>query len=89
VPGLGTLDGEARALPALLSADRRPASLGCLILDRGRAARHPHVGPEIAAELFLSVHTVKSQAMSVYRKLGLHSRSQAVARARKLGLLER
>jgi LuxR family transcriptional regulator, maltose regulon positive regulatory protein len=44
--------------------------------------------PEIAQELFLSRHTVKSQAMSLYRKLGASSRSQAVTRSRKLGLLE-
>ena len=43
---------------------------------------------EIAAELFVSVHTVKSQQASLYRKLGTSSRSQAVARARQLGLLK-
>ena len=37
--------------------------------------------------MFLSPYTVKSQAMSIYRKLGASSRSQAVARARELGLL--
>jgi len=44
--------------------------------------------PEIAAESFLSPHTVKSHAVSAYRKLGVASRSQAVARSRELGLLE-
>ena len=44
--------------------------------------------PEIAAEMSLSPHTVKSQAFSIYRKLGVSSRSQAVTRSRKLGLLE-
>ena len=43
---------------------------------------------EIAAELFVSLHTIKSQQASLYRKLGASSRSQAVARARELGLLE-
>ena len=43
---------------------------------------------EIAAELFLSLHTVKSQQASLYRKLGASTRGQAVARARQLGLLE-
>jgi LuxR family transcriptional regulator, maltose regulon positive regulatory protein len=43
--------------------------------------------PEIADELVLSRHTVKSQAMSVFRKLGVNGRSEAVARARVLGLL--
>ena len=44
--------------------------------------------PEIAGEMFLSPHTVKSQAYSIYRKLGASSRSQAVARSRELGLLD-
>jgi len=44
--------------------------------------------PEIAAELFLSPSTAKTQAISIYRKLDVGTRSQAVARARELGLLE-
>ena len=43
---------------------------------------------EIAAEMSLSRSTVSSQAMSIYRKLGAGSRSQAVTRSRELGLLE-
>jgi LuxR family maltose regulon positive regulatory protein len=42
---------------------------------------------EIGERLHLSPHTVKSQAMSVYRKFGVSSRSQAIDRARMLGLL--
>ena len=44
--------------------------------------------PEIAGELFLSRNTIKSQAISIYRKLDASSRSQAVARSRELGLLD-
>ena len=44
--------------------------------------------PEIAGEMFLSRTMIKSQAMSIYRKPGACSRSQAVARSRLLGLLE-
>lgn len=44
--------------------------------------------PEIAGEFVLSPNTIKSQAMSIYQKLGVSSRSQAVARSRELGLLE-
>jgi DNA-binding CsgD family transcriptional regulator len=43
--------------------------------------------PEIAAQLNLSRHTVKSHAVAIYRKLGVTSRSAAVAVARDLGLL--
>jgi LuxR family maltose regulon positive regulatory protein len=44
--------------------------------------------PEIAAQTFLSTNTIKSQALSIYRKLGASSRTQAVARSRELALLE-
>jgi LuxR family maltose regulon positive regulatory protein len=42
---------------------------------------------EIAARLFLSLNTVKGHTRSIYGKLGVHSRTQAVARARALGVL--
>jgi LuxR family maltose regulon positive regulatory protein len=38
--------------------------------------------------LFLSPHTIKSEAKSIYRKLDASTRSQAITRARELGLLE-
>jgi LuxR family maltose regulon positive regulatory protein len=91
--GLGTLESEAQALRARLSADRRPASPGASSLTVAELRLLPqlvtHLSfPEIAADMFLSPNTVKSEAMSVYRKLGVTSRSRAVARARELGLLE-
>ena len=43
--------------------------------------------PEMAALLFLSRHTVKSQALSIYRRLGATSRHEAVERACSLGYL--
>jgi LuxR family maltose regulon positive regulatory protein len=45
--------------------------------------------PQIAAELFVSPNTVKTQARAAYRKLGVGSRAEAVALARESGLLER
>jgi LuxR family maltose regulon positive regulatory protein len=41
----------------------------------------------IADELFLSPHTVKAEAISIYRKLGQTSRGATVARAREIGLI--
>jgi LuxR family transcriptional regulator, maltose regulon positive regulatory protein len=42
---------------------------------------------EIGRELYVSVTTVRSHAQAVYRKLGVTTRAEAVARARELGLL--
>jgi LuxR family maltose regulon positive regulatory protein len=43
---------------------------------------------EIAERLSVSRNTVKTQAISVYRKLNVSSRSEAIACARGLGLVE-
>lgn len=42
---------------------------------------------EVAAALFISVGTVKSHSANIYRKLEAKNRTEAVARARELGLL--
>jgi LuxR family transcriptional regulator, maltose regulon positive regulatory protein len=92
-PGLGTLVDEAGALRAPLPAERAPAAVRASALTTAELRVLPllatHLSfPEIGAELFLSPHTVKSQATSLYRKLEASSRSQAVARSRELGLLD-
>jgi LuxR family maltose regulon positive regulatory protein len=43
--------------------------------------------PEIAEELIISVHTVRSHVKNIYGKLNVHKRWDAVQRARELGLL--
>jgi LuxR family maltose regulon positive regulatory protein len=92
-PGLGTLVGEARILRAQLSRDRGSGVPGASALTAAELRLLPllstHLSfPQIAEEMSLSRHTIKSQVMSIYRKLGTPSRSQAVARSRELGLLE-
>ena len=43
---------------------------------------------QIGEQMHLSPHTVKTQAISVYRKLGVTSRGAAIERAAALGLLD-
>jgi LuxR family maltose regulon positive regulatory protein len=43
--------------------------------------------PEIAQQLVISLPTVKSHTRNLYGKLGVHSRKQAVQRAKALGIL--
>jgi LuxR family maltose regulon positive regulatory protein len=92
-PGLGTLAGEAAALRARLAKEHGSSVPGSSALTAAELRLLPMLAthlsfPEIAAKMFLSPHTIKSEMKAVYRKLGASSRSQAVTRARELGLLE-
>jgi LuxR family maltose regulon positive regulatory protein len=42
---------------------------------------------EIAAELYVSFNTIRTHTRVIFNKLGVASRSEAVARARELGLI--
>ena len=91
-PGLGTLAGEAGALRAQLSNERGSGVPGASALTAAELRLLPllstHLSfPEIGEELFLFRHTIKSEATSIYRKLGVSSRTQAVSRSLELGLL--
>jgi LuxR family maltose regulon positive regulatory protein len=92
-PDLGTLIGDAQALRVRLAQERGSSIPGPSALTTAELRVLPQLAThlsfrEIGAELFLSPNTIKSQAVSVYHKLGAASRSQAVTRARELGLLE-
>jgi LuxR family maltose regulon positive regulatory protein len=92
-PSMGILVGEAEALRAQLSTQRGSGGHGASTLTTAELRLLPllatHMSfPEIAAELFVSPNTVKSQAMSIYRKVNASSRHQAVTRSRELGLLD-
>ena len=58
------------------------------------SASRPHLPthltfPEIAERLHVSRHTVKTQAISIYQKLGVSSRTDAIDKMQELGLLDR
>lgn len=52
-----------------------------------RALSGPLTQREIGRELYLSINTVKGYTKSLYRKLGVSSRTEAVERAEELGIV--
>jgi LuxR family maltose regulon positive regulatory protein len=90
-PDLGVLRGQAEELRAQLGPMRRGAigasSLTAAEVRLLRLLGTHHSFREIGGQLYLSQHTVKSQALSIYRKFGVSSRSEAIQYARDLGLL--
>ena len=52
-----------------------------------RALRGPLSAREISAEMYLSLNTVKGYTKSLYRKLGVATRADAVRRGQELGLI--
>ena len=92
-PDLGTLTSEAQALRARLAEGRTAKLLGPSALTAAELRLLPLLAThqsfnEIGNQLFISRNTVKTEAHAIYRKLGACSRSQAIARARELALLE-
>jgi LuxR family maltose regulon positive regulatory protein len=55
-------------------------------LDVLRLLRSDLSGPDIARELVVSLHTVRSHTKNIYSKLGVNNRREAVTRAAELGI---
>ena len=75
----------ATAAPA--TVPREGTALTPRELDVLRLVAHGLGNKEIAAELALSTHTVKYHLASVLAKLGVRSRTEAVSRGIRTGLL--
>jgi LuxR family maltose regulon positive regulatory protein len=88
---LGVLSSEweelNRSLETMETGKVGPASLTMAELRLLPLLASHHSFPEIGDRLYVSRHTVKTQAMSIYRKLGASSRSEAVRVAGEIGLL--
>ena len=65
-------------LDASLLSSRELEVLGLIALGNSNQ--------QIAEQLFISLHTVKTHARRIHSKLGVERRTQAVAMAKKLGL---
>jgi LuxR family maltose regulon positive regulatory protein len=83
---LDVLAGSALPVPA----GRRPELREELSESELRVLRYLPSNlsaPEIGRELYLSLSTIKTHMRHIYAKLGVHRRTEAVDRARELGLL--
>ena len=81
-------DGGRAASPATRGAGSRLAEpLSSRELEVLPLIAEGLTNQEIATRLYLSLHTVKAHARTIYAKLGVSSRTQAVARGRALGFL--
>ncbi|HEV7640542.1 MAG TPA: AAA family ATPase [Gaiellaceae bacterium] len=92
-PALGVLGMRANELRDQLESVRRPDGGWPSTLTGAELRLLPllttHLSfREIAERLYVSRNTVKTQAISVYRKLGVSSRSDAIARAEELDLVD-
>jgi two-component system response regulator DevR len=89
--------GEALISPALLARllpklNRTPRTLGENLSDREREIlgylARGMTNKAIAAELFLSVNTIRNHVQSVLAKLGAHSKLEAVSTAVREGIID-
>ncbi|HEY1366466.1 MAG TPA: LuxR C-terminal-related transcriptional regulator [Gaiellaceae bacterium] len=92
-PGLGVLVDEAAELRRQVHALDEPAGRWASSLTAAELRLLPLLAThlsfqEIGEQLFVSRNTVKTQAISVYRKFGVSNRSGAIERAVALGLVE-
>lgn len=91
-PGLGALEAETNDL-ALRVAEQAETLQGPSSLTAAELRLLPWLAThlsfrEIGERLYLSTNTVKTEALSIYRKLGASSRSEAVEAAVRVGLLD-
>jgi len=89
-PDLGILDEQVQELRAKVAAVHG-AIVGVSSLTAAELRLLPLLPThltyiEIAERLYLSPHTVKSHAGSIYRKLGVSSRAQAIKHLQQTGL---
>jgi LuxR family maltose regulon positive regulatory protein len=89
--GMEAMRVRAAAVQSLLSDEAATEMLGEPLTHREeevlRLLQTDLTPQEIATELYLTLNTIKTHVSAVYRKLGAHSRSEAVVVARQRSLL--
>ena len=91
-PALGVLVNEVSKFRRMLASSAQVGSTGVSPLTPAELRLLPYLQThltirEIAERLFVSRNTVSSEVSSIYRKLGVSSRSDAVQQATTIGLL--
>jgi LuxR family transcriptional regulator, maltose regulon positive regulatory protein len=91
-PALGTLVDTVSELRHTIASSPQAAAAGATPLTPAELRLLPYLQThltirEIAERTFVSRNTVSSQVSAVYRKLGVSSRTDAVAQATNIGLL--
>jgi LuxR family transcriptional regulator, maltose regulon positive regulatory protein len=88
-PALGSLVDDTEALQTALSGTQAtgPSPLTSAELRLLPYLQTHLTARDIGARLFVSRHTINTQIASIYRKLGVSSRRDAVDRATTMGLL--
>jgi LuxR family transcriptional regulator, maltose regulon positive regulatory protein len=92
-PQMGSLVGEADELRDRVAASSGPSGAWAMSLTGAELRLLPYLAshltfPEIASRLFISRNTAKTEAVAIYRKFGVSSRSEAIERAVQVGLLD-
>jgi LuxR family maltose regulon positive regulatory protein len=90
-PALGTLTEEVEEFRQVLTSSTAGAT-GWTPLTPAELRLLPYLQTHLTASgiadrLFVSSHTVKAEVKSIYRKLGVSSRDEAVQKATAIGLL--
>jgi LuxR family maltose regulon positive regulatory protein len=92
-PHLGLLERQANALRDEIASTREVGDFTGSGLTAAELRLLPLLAThlsfrEIGGRLFVSRNTIKTQAISVYRKLGVSNRSAAIERAAEIGLVD-
>jgi len=89
--GMAAMHARAETIRHLIDAGVAPDVIGEPLTARElevlRMMQSPMSLHEISGQLYLSENTVKTHARAVYRKLGAHSRAEAVSLARRRSII--